>query len=126
MQLFRFANPGFLYLLLLLPVIVVLWILYQGRKKRALRRFGNPDLVKKLMPEYSTIRPNLKLFFRIAALALVIIVLARPQFGSKLEEVRKQGVEVIIALDVSNSMLARGYPARPADKGKTGSNQAYR
>lgn len=107
MQLFRFANPGFLYLLLLLPVIAGLWILYQWRKKSALRRFGDPGLVKKLMPEYSTIRPNLKLLFRILALVFIIIVLARPQFGSKLEEVRKQGVEVIIALDVSNSMLAQ-------------------
>ena len=106
MQLFRFANPGFLYLLLLLPVIVLLWILNERRKTKALKRFGNPELIKKLMPDYSVIRPNLKLFLGITALASVIIVLARPQFGSKLEEVRKQGVEVIIALDVSNSMLA--------------------
>lgn len=107
MQLFRFANPGFLYLLLLLPVIAALWMFYQWRKNKALQKFGDPGLVKKLMPEYSSIRPNIKLFLRIIALTSVIIILARPQFGSKLEEVRKQGVEVIIALDVSNSMLAR-------------------
>ena len=106
MQLFRFANPGFLYLLLLLPVIAALWMFYQWRKNKALQKFGDPGLVKKLMPEYSSIRPNIKLFLRIIALTSVIIILARPQFGSKLEEVRKQGVEVIIALDVSNSMLA--------------------
>jgi len=107
MQLFRFANPGFLYLLLLLPVIAALWMFYQWRKNKALQKFGDPGLVKKLMPEYSTVRPNIKLFLRLIALTSVIIVLARPQFGSKLEEVRKQGVEVIIALDVSNSMLAQ-------------------
>ncbi|HBE39733.1 MAG TPA: hypothetical protein DDW27_00725 [Bacteroidales bacterium] len=106
MQLFRFANPDYLYLLLLLPVMAILWILDHRRRNKALGRFGSPELVKKLMPEYSTIRPNLKLFMVLAALASVIIVLARPQFGSRLEEVRKQGVEVIIALDVSNSMLA--------------------
>ena len=106
MQLFRFANPAFLYLLLLLPVMIVLWILNERRKRKALRRFGNTDLVRKLMPEYSTIRPGLKVLFSLLALALMILTLSRPQFGSRLEEVKKQGVEVIIALDVSNSMLA--------------------
>lgn len=106
MQLFRFANPGFLYLLLLLPVMILMWIYNEQRKKKALRRFGTPGLVKRLMPEYSGIRPNLKFSLVLTAFTLMIFVLARPQFGSKLEEVKKQGVEVIIALDVSNSMLA--------------------
>jgi Ca-activated chloride channel family protein len=106
MQLFRFANPDFLYLLLLLPVAVILWILNESRKKRALKRLGNTEFVRKLMPEFSGIRPNLKFFLQLVAVSLVIIILARPQFGSKLEEVKKQGIEVIIALDVSNSMLA--------------------
>jgi len=106
MQLFRFANPDFLYLLLLLPVTVILWILNELRKKRALRRLGNAEFVKRLMPEFSGIRPNLKFLLQLVAASLVIIILARPQFGSKLEEVKKQGIEVIIALDVSNSMLA--------------------
>jgi Ca-activated chloride channel family protein len=106
MQLFRFANPDFLYLLLLLPVMVILWILNGIRKKKALRRFGNNDLVMKLMPEHSGARPFIKFILQLLALSAVIILLARPQFGSKLEEVKKEGVEVIIALDVSNSMLA--------------------
>jgi Ca-activated chloride channel family protein len=106
MQLFRFANPDFLYLLLLLPVLVILWILNEVRKKRALQRLGNIRLVKKLLPEQSAMRPSLKFFIQLVALSSVIIILARPQFGSKLEEVKKEGVEVIIALDVSNSMLA--------------------
>ncbi len=106
MQLFRFANPDFLYLLLLLPVMVVFWILNGVRKKRALNRLGDPVLVKQLMPEFSTFRPTLKFFLQIFAISAMIIILARPQFGSKLEEIKKQGVEVIIALDVSNSMLA--------------------
>jgi Ca-activated chloride channel family protein len=106
MQLFRFANPDFLYLLLLLPVMVILWILNDIRKKKALRRFGNSELVDKLMPEHSRVRPFLKFVLQILAFSAVIIIVARPQFGSKLEEVKKEGVEVIIALDVSNSMLA--------------------
>jgi Ca-activated chloride channel family protein len=107
MQLFRFANPDFLYLLLLLPVMVILWILNGIRKKRALKRLGETKLVDRLMPELSGIRPALKFFLQFLVIAAVIIIIARPQFGSKLEEVKKQGVEVIIALDVSNSMLAQ-------------------
>ncbi len=107
MQLFRFANPDFLYLLLLLPVMVLLWIFNEVRKKRALKRLGESELVSKLVPELSGIRPGLKSFLQLFAISAVIIILARPQFGSKLEEVKKEGVEVIIALDVSNSMLAQ-------------------
>ena len=106
MQLFRFANPDYLYLLLLLPVMVVLWILNEVRKKRALLKMGDPGLIKKLIPELSGIRPSLKFILQLLAITSFVIILARPQFGSKLEEVKKQGVEVIIALDVSNSMLA--------------------
>jgi Ca-activated chloride channel family protein len=106
MQLFRFANPEYLYLLLLLPVIILLWILNEYRKRRAMVRFGKVDTVRKLIPEQSKIRPPLKFIFQLTALSLAIIMLARPQFGSKLKEVKRQGVEVIIALDVSNSMLA--------------------
>jgi Ca-activated chloride channel homolog len=106
MQLFRFANPDFLYLLLLLPVILILFIIDCIRKKRALLRFGNSGLVKSLIPEMSRIRPLIKIILQITAISAGIIMLARPQFGSKIEDVKKQGVEVIIALDVSNSMLA--------------------
>jgi Ca-activated chloride channel family protein len=107
MQLFRFANPDFLYLLLLLPVMVILWILNGIRKRRALKRLGESELVGRLLPELSVIRPSLKVFLQFFAITAIIIIIARPQFGSKLEEVKKQGVEVIIALDVSNSMLAQ-------------------
>ena len=107
MQLFRFANPDFLYLLLVLPVLVILWILNEVRRKKALKRLGDPELVGRLLPEFSAARPWVKFLLQFMAITAVIIILARPQFGSRLEEVRKQGVEVIIALDVSNSMLAQ-------------------
>lgn len=106
MQLFRFANPEFLYLVLLLPVLVLLYILNVIRKKRALKRLGDVNLVNKLVPEKSGIRPLFKFCLQLAAVTAGIIMLSRPQFGSKIEDVKKQGVEVIIALDVSNSMLA--------------------
>jgi Ca-activated chloride channel family protein len=106
MQLFRFANPDYLYLLLLLPVMVLLYILNSFRRKRAFLRMGDPGLVKRLIPGLSVMRPAVKFTIQLFAIVVVTILLARPQFGSKLEEVKKQGVEVIIALDVSNSMLA--------------------
>jgi Ca-activated chloride channel family protein len=106
MQLFRFAHPDFLYLLLLLPVLVLLFIINEIRKKNALKRLGDANLINGLIPEMSGIRPVIKFILQLTAVLSVIIMLARPQFGSKIEDVKKQGVEVIIALDVSNSMLA--------------------
>lgn len=106
MQLFRFANPEYLYLLLLVPVLIILWVINDFRKKRAIQKLGNKELVLKLMPEMSAIRPLVKFILQLIAVLAGIIILARPQFGSKIEEVKRQGVEVIIALDVSNSMLA--------------------
>jgi Ca-activated chloride channel family protein len=106
MQLFRFANPDFLYLLLLLPVLILLFILNQIRKTKALRRLGDANLVNGLVPEMSGLRPILKFALQLFAVSAGIIMIARPQFGSKIADVKKQGVEVIIALDVSNSMLA--------------------
>jgi Ca-activated chloride channel family protein len=106
MQLFRFANPDYLYLLLLLPAMIALFIINEFRRKKSLKRLGDSFLVGKLIPEISRIRPVLKFLFPFLALSAAVIMLARPQFGSKIEEVKKQGVEVIIALDVSNSMLA--------------------
>jgi Ca-activated chloride channel family protein len=106
MQLFRFAHPDFLYLLLLLPAVVLLFILNEIRKRKALKRLGDVTLVSGLVPEMSGIRPVIKFILQLIAVSSGIIMLSRPQFGSKIEDVKKQGVEVIIALDVSNSMLA--------------------
>lgn len=106
MQLFRFANPEFLYLLLVLPAMVLFFVLNIIRRNKSIRKLGDPELVQKLIPEVSRMRPILKFLFQLSAVTSVIIILSRPQFGSKIEEVKKHGVEVIIALDVSNSMLA--------------------
>ncbi len=106
MQLFRFANPDFLYLMLLLPVMVLLFIFNTYRRKRSLKKLGNSSLVTRLLPEMSETRPIVKFLLLVLAFSASVIMLARPQYGSRIEEVKKQGVEVIIALDVSNSMLA--------------------
>ncbi len=118
MQLFRFANPEYLYLLFLLPVLVILWVINEFRKRRALQRFGNKELVLKLIPEISNVRPTFKFILQLIAVLAGILMLARPQFGSKIEETKKQGVEIIIALDVSNSMLAEDIQPSRLDRAK--------
>jgi Ca-activated chloride channel family protein len=106
MDTFRFAQPDMLYLLLLVPVFIIIWIAGNRRRRIARLRFAEPDLVRRLSPDYSSGRMTLKFFIRLLAFIFIILTVARPQFGSRLEEVKREGVEVIIALDVSNSMLA--------------------
>jgi Ca-activated chloride channel family protein len=118
MQLFRFANPEYLYLLLMLPVLILLWVLNEYRKVKAMKRFGKSDLVKKLIPEFSIVRPYVKFIFQLIAFLFAIVMLARPQFGSKLEEVKRKGVEVILALDVSNSMMAEDIQPNRLERAK--------
>jgi len=86
--------------------MVLLFIFNEIRKRRAIESLGDSELVNKLLPERSAIRPVVKFIILLAGISSLIVALARPQFGSRLEEVKKEGVEVIIALDVSNSMLA--------------------
>jgi Ca-activated chloride channel homolog len=118
MQLFRFANPEYLYLLLLLPVIFILWMYNYFRRRRALLKIGESNLVKGLIPDLSPTRPAVKLVIQLIVVALMTIMLSQPQFGSKIEEIKRQGVEVIIALDVSNSMLAEDIQPSRLERAK--------
>lgn len=112
---FRFEEPAYLYLLLLLPVLAVFYLYSNYRRRKAIKEFGDPELLASLMPEVSKYRPDVKFWLVCTALGLFAILLARPQFGSKLETVKRQGVEVMIALDISNSMLAQDVqPSRLA------------
>lgn len=103
---FKFANPEYLYLLILLPVLVAIYLIWGIRRRRNLKLFGDPELLASLMPEVSAVRPSIKFWIMAVAFAFACIVLARPQFGTKQETVTRSGIETIIALDVSNSMLA--------------------
>lgn len=112
---FRFEEPAYLYLLLLLPVLAVFYLYSNYRRRKAIKEFGDPELLAALMPEVSKYRPDVKFWLVCTTLGLFAILLARPQFGSKLETVKRQGVEVMIALDISNSMLAQDVqPSRLA------------
>lgn len=115
---FRFEEPLYLYLLLLLPLVALVYVYYGYWRKKAIRRFGDPVLMSVLMPDASRYRPNIKFGLVLVAIGLFAVLLARPQFGSKLETVKRQGVEVIIALDISNSMLAQDVQPSRLEKAK--------
>ena len=112
---FRFGEPLYLYLFLILPFLIAFYLYSNYRRRKRIRRYGDPQLLAQLMPDVSKYRPDVKFWFVWAAIGLFAILLARPQFGSKLETVKRQGVEVMIALDISNSMLAQDVqPSRLA------------
>ncbi|WP_302315280.1 VWA domain-containing protein, partial [uncultured Parabacteroides sp.] len=115
---FRFAHPDFLYLLFLLPVLVAFYVYAIVLKKKAIKKYGNPELLAELMPEVSSKRQHLKFWLLFGAITMVIIVMAGPQFGSKLETVKRQGVEIMVCLDVSNSMLAEDVSPDRLSKAK--------
>jgi len=104
---FRFEHIDYLYALLLIPFFSMLFILYMIWKKRAVRRFGEWEVIAQLMPLLSGRRLVLKFIVLMLAYGFLIIGLANPQIGSKLEKVQRKGADLVIALDVSNSMLSQ-------------------
>ena len=115
---FRFEEPTYLYLLLLLPFLAAFYLYSNYRRRKAIRKFGDPVLMAQLMTDVSKYRPDVKFWLVFAAIGLFAVLLARPQFGSKLETVKRQGVEVMIALDISNSMLAQDVQPSRLEKAK--------
>lgn len=115
---FRFANPQYLWLLVAIPLLVVLfWLAARSRRKR-IERFGNPEVLKELMPEVSTGRVTLRFILFTVAVACLILAAARPQFGSKLREEKSQGIEMMLTVDVSNSMLAEDFQPNRLERTK--------
>lgn len=115
---FRFAHPELLYLLIVIPLLIVFYVVMIRRKKNAIAEFGNPELLGPLMPLLSFKRGTWKFVMLMLALLFVIVGVAGPQFGSKLQQVKKKGVELIIALDVSNSMMAQDIKPSRLEKAK--------
>ena len=115
---FKFANPEYLYLLALTIVLAALHIFSNARRRRRLQEYGDAELLSALMPDASTARPNLKFWLLFAAYAIGCFMLARPQFGSKQETVTRKGIETVIALDISNSMMADDVMPSRLEKSK--------
>jgi Ca-activated chloride channel family protein len=103
----RFAHTEYLWGLALIPVFILLYILVGQWKKRAFARLGDKDVVSKMIPQVSFSRPRLKFVLFIIAYALLVLGVADPQIGSKIEEEKRKGADLMILLDVSNSMLSQ-------------------
>lgn len=115
---FRFEDPTYLYLLLILPFLAAFYLYSNYKRRKAIRKFGDPALLASLMPDVSKYRPDVKFWIIFAAIGLFSVLLARPQFGSRPEIVKRSGVEVIIALDISNSMLAQDVQPSRLERSK--------
>ncbi len=122
---FRFANPQYLWLLTLIPLFVVLFAGVAAQRHRRLARFGNPETLAELMPEVSNGRVVLKFILFCGAVALVVLAAARPQFGSKLREEKARGVEMMLVVDVSNSMLAEDFEPNRLERTKYAINRLF-
>ena len=109
----QFANKEFLYFLLVIPVFAALFFLHLNRRKKAMEKIGSRKVILPLMEEYSSSRPIVRAAFLLLALTFMIIAVARPRMGTKLKEVSSEGSEIMICLDISNSMRATDmYPSR--------------
>ena len=103
---FSFANPEYLYLLFLIPLCVIVHLLTRRTRRNNLKRFGQIEVMSKQMPDVSKYKPGIKLTLQLLALCMIIVILARPRAGAKEQTVKVRGIEVMVALDVSNSMKA--------------------
>lgn len=115
---FRFADPQYLWLLSLIPILVIIHIIYLIKRRNRLRKFGDTELVRMLTPKASKYRPTVKFLLTLIALVLIIIMLARPQTGATISKDKRQGIEVVIALDISNSMLAEDVKPSRLERSK--------
>lgn len=113
-----FANDFYLWFLLLVPVIPLAYGLLRLLRKKRVRRFGDEELVKELMPSYSSAKGWVRIILFDLAFAFFVIGLSRPQIGAKLSERETKGAEIMICLDVSNSMLAQDYSPNRLERAK--------
>jgi len=113
-----FASPMYLWFLLLVPVIPVVYGILRALRARRVRRFGDLALVKQLMPSYSGAKGWVRIILFTLAFGCFVIGISRPQMGAKLREHEAMGAEIMICLDVSNSMLAQDYSPSRLDRAK--------
>lgn len=115
---FKFEDPAYLWLLWIVPLFVVIRLYVVWRRRKLLRKLGDPDLLRQLMPDVSAARSAWKFWLLMAAMSMLVVMLARPQMGSKVSNDKRNGIETIIALDISNSMLAQDVAPSRLEKSK--------
>lgn len=114
----RFDNVIYLYFLALIPVFTVVFLIMRRRRKTHLKRYGEQNLISRLYPDASVYKPSVKFTLLMIALFLVIVGTADPQIGTKLSTAKREGVDVVVCLDVSNSMLAEDVKPNRLDRAK--------
>ncbi len=115
---YELEEKGYLYLLGIIPILVVLFLYIQFWKRKKQREFGDWDLVKKLTPERSVFKPILKFVLMLLALIGLIVGLVNPKIGTKMETVKREGIDIVFAVDVSKSMLAEDVAPSRLEKSK--------
>lgn len=111
-------ESKYLYLLFIVPILVLLFLYNQYWKRKKQREFGDLELVKKLSPEKSIFKPVLKLVVMLLALVGIILGLVNPKIGTKMETVKREGIDIVFAMDVSKSMLAEDVAPSRLEKSK--------
>jgi len=111
-------EKKYFYLLIIIPIVVVLFMLLQFWKRSAQRKFADKKLLERLSPEKSIFKPILKLTIWCLAIASLVVALVNPKIGTKLETVKREGVDIVFAVDVSKSMLAEDILPSRLDKAK--------
>ena len=115
---YRLEEPIYFYALAIIPVMIVIYLLVLWWKKRTQRKFSNPELLEKIAPNSSVFKSNLKLIMLLLGISFLILSLVNPKMGSKLKTVKREGVDVVFALDVSKSMLAEDIAPNRLEKAK--------
>ena len=115
---FRFVNPEYLYFLISVPILMLFFAYGLYTRKKKLQKIGDLGLLESLMPDVSLKRQILKFVFVVLALVSLIIMMARPQMGMNVDTKERHGIEMVVALDVSNSMLATDVKPQRMDKAK--------
>ncbi len=116
----RLEKPLLLFLLLLIPVLILVFILKSKWRKKTIQKLGDPSLINKLMLGYSRERLNTKNVFLLIGIFFIILGLVNPQIGSKLTEAKREGIDMSIVLDISNSMLAEDLSPNRLERAKRG------
>src|SRR6478672_1667403 len=115
---YELEEKSYLYLLIIIPILVVLFLYIQYWKRKKQRAFGDLELLRKLSPERSFFKPILKLIVVLLALACLIMALVNPKMGTKIETVKREGIDIVFAVDVSKSMLAEDVAPNRLEKSK--------
>ena len=115
---FRFEHPAYLYALFAIPIVLGLYLLYWQMRRRSIQRMGVAKTVRRMMPDYSKYMSHLKMALLLVALAFLVVAWSNPQWGTKHEKVKRKSVDVMIALDISQSMMAEDVKPNRLERSK--------